>query len=71
MERLWGLLKKEIKLNGVKATNEDGLEEYIAQFLYRRQFLIALTDADKRKMGSQFKGFLNHVGEIFTGPVDF
>jgi transposase-like protein len=71
VERLWGLLKKEIKQNGVKATIEDGLEQYIAQFLYKRQYLKVDTDTARRTMGIQFQIFLNHVAEIYTGPKDF
>ena len=71
VERLWGLLKTEIKKQGVHASIEDGLEEYIAQFLYRRQYLRADTDSDKKQMGKKFETFLNHAKESFPGPLDF
>ncbi len=66
-----GPLKKEIKQNGVKATIENGLEEYIAQFLYKLQYLRVGTDAERRTMGSQFEVFLNHLKGIWSGPQDF
>jgi len=62
IERHWGLLKK--KIHGY-TTDHTKIEYYLTEFLYRRQFLSASTDVERRRMGSKFRIFLQHVSQQF------
>ncbi|ODM88624.1 putative transposase-like protein [Orchesella cincta] len=63
VERQWGLLKG--MLTG--CMDEERLEMYLGEYVYRRQFFQAFNTMEKRTSGKFFKIFLGHVKEMFPG----
>lgn len=66
IENFWRWIKKSIK--GF-TENDETIELYLAEFIYRRQFLKTDSDAEKRTRGKQLQTFLGHISEVFPGPL--
>ncbi|ODM92408.1 putative transposase-like protein [Orchesella cincta] len=63
VERQWGLLKG--MLTG--CMNEERLDVYLGEYIYRRQYFQAYSNLERRTTGKLFKIFLNHVKDMFPG----
>ncbi|ODN00021.1 hypothetical protein Ocin01_06668 [Orchesella cincta] len=63
IERTWGLLKGTVH----GSMNNERLEMYLGEFIYRRHFFKAITNTDKQASGKYFEVFLQHVREMYPG----
>ncbi|ODM88939.1 hypothetical protein Ocin01_17743 [Orchesella cincta] len=63
IERTWGLLKGTVH----GSMNNERLEMYLGEFIYRRHFFKAITNTDKQASGRYFEVFLQHVREMYPG----
>ncbi|ODM94436.1 putative transposase-like protein [Orchesella cincta] len=63
VERQWGLLKGMVK----GCMNEEKVEMYLGEFIYRRQFFTTLNVVEARTLGKQFDTFLGHMKKLYPG----
>lgn len=64
IERQWGLIKGKI----VGSLDNEQLDMYLGEYMYRRMYLNVSTDRERRTLGIQFRIFLNDIIRAYPGP---
>lgn len=64
IEAVWRVAKGKVR----GYVNDEQIEMYLGEFMYRRQYLNVVTDRERRTLGKQLETFLSHIKAVFPGP---